>query len=366
MNKTPRNITVLRLDERLNNMDWPSVRAINVPSIGREDCLLMCAGFEDCAVETIRRISEVLQEAEFSLGVINYLPEQKENKTEELNSIIRNVNFHTVQNFIYDREKPSGIGEDLWCFLRSFSRIFVDISGMSRLLIVQVLVALIRKTNLPISIVYGEPEEYLPSQIEFEQDYKDDNRISFPNYISSGIFEITATPELSSTSMSGEAIRLIAFPSFDSMQLTNLLQELQPTYSEFIYAIPPTENNKWRVDAVRQINGQSLGEINKKIDHTVSDLDYRETLKTLFHIYAKRSMFDRLVLAPTGSKMQSVAVGLFRAVLDDVQIVYPTPQTFLQPDKYTRGLRQLYQLDLPIEAMSAAINDAGDVDSRQT
>lgn len=339
MNRTPLGITVLRPDESLSNMDWPSVHAINVPLIGRKDCLLMCAGFEDRAIETIRRISEV-QRAEFSLGVISYLPEQEENKTEELNGIFRNVNFRKLKKFIYDRERPSGIGEELRHYLRSFSKVFIDISGMSRLLIVQILVALIRERNLPISIIYGEPEEYLPSQIKFEKDYKDNSKTSFPSYISSGIFEIAATPELSSTSMSGEAIRLIVFPSFDSIQLTNLLQELQPTYSEFIYAVPPNEINKWRIEAVRQINRQSLDEVKKKINHTVSSLDYRETLKTLFLIYAKRSMFDRLVLAPTGSKMQAVAVGLFRAILDDVQIVYPTPQTFLQPDKYTIGLRQ--------------------------
>lgn len=365
MNSALSDIPVLRPDEKLSKLDWPSTRAIDVPSIGRKDCLLTCTGFEDRAIETVRRISEI-QRADFALGVINYLPEQEENRTEELNGILRKANFHTVEKFIYNREKPSGIGEKLRYFLRSYSRVFIDISGMSRLLIVQILVALIAERNIPISIIYGEPEEYLPLQIDFEQDHENDRGVSFPNYISSGIFEVASTPELSSTSMSGEAIRLIAFPSFDSTQLANLLQELQPTYADLIYAMPPTERNKWRVEAVRKINNQSLGEINKKADHTVSALDYRETLKTLLHIYAKRSMFDRLVLAPTGSKMQAVAVGLFRAILDDVQIVYPTPQTFLQPDKYTVGLRQLYQLDLPIEAISAALNDADDADSRQT
>jgi hypothetical protein len=63
-------------------------------------------------------------------------------------------------------------------------------------------------------------------------------------------------------------------------------------------------------------------------------------------------MFDRIVVAPTGSKMQAVAVGLFRSVLYDVQIVYPTPQTFTAPDEHTIGIRQLYKVDLPIETMS--------------
>jgi hypothetical protein len=44
--------------------------------------------------------------------------------------------------------------------------------------------------------------------------------------------------------------------------------------------------------------------------------------------------------------MQSVAVGLFRTFIDDVQIVYPTPKEFRSPQNYTRGVGQLYSLDL--------------------
>ena len=361
MNKIPFDVTVLRPDERLDNMEWPSMREINAPSIGYKDCLLMCAGFEDRAIETVRRICET-QRTGFGFGIISYLPNQAENRIEELDQILKNKKFDVVEKFVYDRENPSGIGEKLRYFLRSFNRVFVDISGMSRLLIVQTLVALIEERNFPISILYGEAEEYLPSREKFEQDCKDGDRKSFPNYLSSGIFEIAATPELSSASMLGEASRLIAFPSFDPMQITNLIQELQPTYTEFIHGLPPVRKNEWRKDAVLRINSRTLDEIKQKENHETSTLDYRETLKVLFTIYAKRSMFDRLVLAPTGSKMQAVAVGLFRAVLDDVQIVYPTPQIFLQPEKYTIGLRQLYQLDLPIEAISAAIGDTGGAD----
>jgi hypothetical protein len=59
-------------------------------------------------------------------------------------------------------------------------------------------------------------------------------------------------------------------------------------------------------------------------------------------------MFDRIVVAPTGSKMQAVAVGLFRSVMYDVQIVYPTPQIFIAPHEHTIGIRQLYKVDLPL------------------
>ena len=355
MNKAKFDITVRRPDEWLYDLGWPNIQKLEAPSISGNDCLLVCAGFEDRSIKTLTRVCKI-QKTKFALGLISYLPEQTQNRIEDLKKISQNAGL-TVTRFIYNRESPSDMGEKLRDFSQTFDRIFVDISGMSRLLIVQTLVALLRDQRRLISILYGEAQKYPPSKDEFDQDNRDDSDGPAPSYLSSGVFEIAATPELSSVSMLGEAIRLIAFPSFDPAQLSNLVQELQPTYTEFIHGIPPDQNNRWRTEAIRQINGQTLNELHSKIDHNASTLDYRETLKILLRIYAQRSMFDRLVVAPTGSKMQSVAVGLFRAVLHDVQIVYPTPQVFTEPENYTLGLRQLYQLDLPTDAIWDAIKN---------
>ena len=355
MNSTISNATVPRPDELLWSVDWPGMQKTKAPSLGVDDCLLVCAGFENRAVEPLRRICAT-QRAGFSLGLISYLPEISENRIGELREICQNAGLN-VTEFDFDRENPSGMGEKLRHFSQTFDRVFVDISGMSRLLIVQILVALIRSQRRLISILYGEAQEYPPSEDEFNQDNQDGDAGPVPSYLSSGIFEIAATPELSSVSMLGEAIRLVAFPSFDPAQLSNLIQELQPAYTEFIHGIPPDQNNRWRTEAIRRLNGRTLNELHSKTDHNASTLDYRETLKILLSIYAKRSMFDRFVVAPTGSKMQAVAVGLFRAALHDVQIVYPTPQVFTQPENYTLGLRQLYHLDLPTDAIWDAIKD---------
>jgi len=172
------------------------------------------------------------------------------------------------------------------------------------------------------------------------------------SYISSGIFEVASTPELASVSMLGEAIRLVAFPSFDPVQLSNLMQELQPTYTELIHGVLPAQKNKWRTKAIDELNRPTLDAAQRRENHMASTRDYRETLRILIKVYGERSMFDRIVVAPTGSKMQAVAVGLFRAVLYDVQIVYPTPQIFTAPHEHTVGIRQLYKVDLPTEAMS--------------
>lgn len=344
------NSQMLRADEWLNTISWPSLQKIKVPTVGESDCLLVCAGFEERAVGTLDRICEAGRDG-FSLGLVSYLPPQPENRIEQLRKISQSADLQ-VTEFVYDRENSAGMGEKLKDFTQRFDRVFIDISGMSRLLIVQTLVALLSLEKHSVTVIYGEAEDYPPSREQVEQDHREDVTRPVPGYLSSGIFEIAATPELSSVSMLGEAIRLIAFPSFDPAQLTNLLQELQPTYTEFIHGIPPAQENKWRTEAISKLNRSALDELRGKRDHETSTLDYRETLYKLLQIYAERSMFDRLVVAPTGSKMQAVAVGLLRASLHDVQIVYPTPQIFTTPEEHTMGLRQLYQLDIPAEAFT--------------
>ena len=75
-------------------------------------------------------------------------------------------------------------------------------------------------------------------------------------------------------------------------------------------------------------------------------MDYRETLDYLLKVYSEHSDMERIVIAPIGSKMQTAAVGIFRAFMDDVQIVYPTPKKFSKPANYTKGVRGIYVLPL--------------------
>jgi hypothetical protein len=344
------NNHLLRADERLANVQWPALQQITVPHIGRDGCLLVCGGFEERAIEALQRTC-MAGYSDFALGLITYLPVYPQNRTDELRKIAQDAHLQ-ITEFVYNRENPSGIGEELKHFTRDFAHVFVDISGMSRLLIVQTLVALLAEWyHQAVTIIYGEAKEYPPTRAQFAQDRQSVDAL-VPSYISSGIFEVASTPELASVAMLGEAIRLMAFPSFDPAQLSNLIQELQPTYTELIHGVPPAPKNKWRTQAIDELNQPTVNTLQRRKDHMASTRDYRETLRILINVYGERSMFDRIVVAPTGSKMQAVAVGLFRSVLYDVQIVYPTPQTFTAPHEHTIGIRQLYKVDLPTEAMS--------------
>ena len=313
--------------------------------MARGDCLIACAGFEERAAETLRRMSDAGSSGA-DVALVRYLPENVENRVEEMKQAGREA-CRRVTEVVYDREKPVGTGEELANLAKEYSRVFVDVSGMSRLLVVQVMVGLVKARVNDVKVIYNEAGEYEPKQDVFEREYEQNLDRSPMSYLSSGIFEVAATPELSSVAMWGESIRLIAFPSFDSTQLTNLVQEVQPAYTDLVHGIPPRLQNRWRTEAIRRLNERTVAGMRETTDEFVSTLDYRATLELLCRIYKERNMFDRLVLAPTGSKMQAVAVGLFRAVVQDVQIVYPIPKEFAESGRYTRGVREMYQLDVP-------------------
>lgn len=336
---------VLRMDERLARVQWPGLEEVGLVDIERSECLLVCAGFEERAVEVARRACS--DGSGFGLAVVKYRPEYRENRLGELRALGRQAGCR-IEEVVYDRESPAGIGRQLCQIAEQYAGVTIDVSGMSRLLIVQLLTALLASEVERVGVAYCEADEYPPPQEQFERDRT--NRRGTPSYLSSGIFEIAAAPELASVAMVEEAVRLIAFPSFDPSQFSNLIHELQPTYVDVVHGRPRATSNRWRREAIAELNADTLRGLQQRSEHEVGTLDYRETLRLLLKIYGERSMLDRLLLAPTGSKMQAVAVGVARAVLYDIQIVYPTPRVFTEPDGYTRGVRRVYRLDLPDEA----------------
>ena len=333
---------VSRPDRQLRNREWLDLRSVSGAAFRSGAGLVVCAGFEDRAIEVLERVRRTAR-CPARIALVRYEPENAENKIEEMRALCASIPAETVE-VLYDRERPMGGGERIADALTECGHVFVDISGMSRLLIVQVLVALWRRQANDTSVLYCEAEHYLPSQHKWVSG-RDSDTGGVRRYLSSGVVEVAVTPELSSVAMPGEAVRLIAFPSFDPSQLANVVHELQPTYTDVMHGIPPRAENAWRTDAVRHRNRRTLSGLQRDESHEVSTMDYRETLHVLMDIYARRSAFDRIVIAPIGSKMQSVAVALFRAVLRDVQIVYPIPQEFSSAAEYTTGVRALYQLD---------------------
>ncbi len=340
-------------DEKLAKLVKPSLQTVPSLELESEDCIVICAGFEDRAMAMLQSMVAVRSRGRVLL--VDYRPYVGENRVEEFRSLCRQGGL-ALTELAYDRQRPAGFGMEL---LQSIAgvhgRVFVDVSAMSRLLIVQALVAIGSRPDgfSNCCIAYAEATDYPPSRAEAEAVLaRSDGDPTFSvHFLSSGIFDVTVVPELSSTAMTAGQMRLVVFPSLDADQLTSLRAELQPSRYTFVEGIPPSPQNRWRPGLISKLN--HLSEMQEAERFTTSTLDYAETLDCLVSLYSKHAARERLVISPTGSKMQTVAVGLFRAFVRDVQLVYPTPRDFHSPAHYTHGIGPLHVL--PLDALHPSI-----------
>jgi len=338
---------VLRIDEKLRGFVKPYIEKISAIEIP-DDCLFItCAGFEDRSVEALKHISAI-NKKQLHVIIFDYLPFYKQNRLDEMVRICKRDDL-TFDKIIYDRENPAEVYDDLNKVLKNkIKKIYIDISGMSRLLIIQLLVYCYtgKRSIASISIIYTEANEYPPAKelVDAQATENIEGLSRTAMFISSGVFDVAIVPELASVVMQGQPVRLIMFPSFNWQQLVALQSVIQPHIFTFIHGVPLLEENHWRTDAIKKLNG--IEKIPSKEEYYLSTFYYEETLDTLLDIYDKHNKKEKIVIAPTGSKMQSVAVGIFRAFMEDIQIVYPTPISFNEPEKYTIGVKQMYKIDL--------------------
>lgn len=334
---------VARLDDRLAQVDAPAAELCAAPSFGKDDTLVVCAGFEDRATELLRR-AVAGGSRDFRVVCIDYLPPNLENRKAEVRQLCSEGNAN-LQFYVYDRESPSGAAAAVLERAKD-GALNIDISGMSRLLIVQLLSESIRTGEASRATVwYTEAEQYPPSEEEVAERSADvADAIGTAMFLSSGVFGLSVVPELSSVAMQGQPMVLVAFPSWNTMQLAALRAELQASSFVAVHGIPPGAENSWRPDAIARLN--NLDALGPRKDVNVSTLDYREMVRALVAVYREHGQREKIVIAPTGSKMQSVGVGIACGWLQDIQVVYPTPREFCSPKEYTHGARAVYRTSL--------------------
>ncbi len=336
-------------DETLLAISKPSLAELGDLVLTEGDTLVLSAGFEDRASAFLN--TALASGRSFRVIVVDYLPQNPQNRIAAALSACAEHKI-TVDVLTYDRENPAGFGDVLSTSLGDRSgRTFIDISGMSRLLIVQTLVAL-HESDESLQrtfVIYTEAAEYPPT-LEVAQEAlraAEENPAEPIHFLASGVFEVTVLPELSAVGFASSPTRLIVFPTLDPVHLTALLTELQPGQLTVIEGQPPSPANQWRPGIIAQINELERLQTQTGAEREMtSTLDYRDTLDRLLRLYAKHGIRERIVLSPTGSKMQSVAVGLFRAWVRDVQIVYPTSSGFCSSESYTVGVGPIRLLAL--------------------
>lgn len=109
---------VFRPDEILAAVGKPELVSTNQFELNSDDCLVVCAGFEDRAIGVIEKTAHG---SKFNVLVIEYLPFVPENRLEALTTLCR-VRGLPFSKLTYDRQNPAGFGEALLSANRAFPR----------------------------------------------------------------------------------------------------------------------------------------------------------------------------------------------------------------------------------------------------
>ena len=175
------------------------------------------------------------------------------------------------------------------------------------------------------------------------------NALELPSF---GVHDVIRTPLLSSIVMQRTPSVLIAFLSFNEQLIRALLSNLNPHHLLLINGIPP--QLRWREKAMKEIHQNIINEYKndnpmkgEKLIRRTSTLHFHETFALLSSIYKEYCYTNRIIIAPTGSKMQSVGCALLKICCPDIHIEYPTPESYFIKGYSSIDIKGVYELKFP-------------------
>lgn len=251
--------------------------------------------------------------------------------------------FHRFAPAIFEQE----LGLELAAQLERVDEVVVDISVMSKLLIMVILWQL-RKFSGSVRIVYTEPSSYHPTKEEYDSLANDLSKLEvFPSF---GVHNVVRTPELSSVLLQRSPILLCSFTSFNEQLIRALLASMNPSKLCIVASAPPRLS--WREKAAQAIHAKIISEFShdnpidsdNRLVRRASTLDYKGALRVVSDLYAQSYSRYRFVLAPTGSKMQAVGLSLLKMACPDIHIEFPTPKSFHFEGYSSKEIHQIHQV----------------------
>ena len=332
----------------------PSVQACESFVLGHDELLIHSPGFED---RTMAVTNAIVPRAGSKCILIEYVPHNQENRLADVRSALFAKGITTTQDDIlaYNRFDPGDFE------LRLEERIIhhgvigvtVNISSMSKLAILLIL-GVCYKLRVSVKVFYAEATAYGPTQTEFEEAQKR-NEIQRPTLqVYTGVHGVVRINSLASVAMQGQPTAAIVFMSFNNALTQVLLNTVYPSRLLLVNSRPPV--HRWRETATAWIHDQ----VRREWEHdnpltydqeqdkwlperVVSTLQYDESVAALIESYWELSAKNRILLAPSGSKMQTVGCYIVKALHPDIHIEYPSPEGFAR--EYSSGIGKTWLVD---------------------
>lgn len=333
---------------------FPPVRNAEKLQPGSNRLLIGAYGFEDRSLGWLHH-----QEGQGGILrnalIFRYSPSKGRNRILDLRQAIDGLGVIDPKEIHFDVRHPhkieDQISRELDGFLLDMDEIIIDISAMTKLLILACLCKLIHFKG-SVRIVYSEAREYSPTEADYNRSKADMTMIA--KYPSVGVESIIRLKCLSSIRMQGQPVAMVAFTSFNEQLVRHMLGTISPHRLLFINGRPAGEGIAWREKATQEIHKKLIEEY--KIDNALDEngllkrvtctLDYSQTVKVIHDIYDHLGNYERLIFAATGSKMQTIGLFFSKMMHPDIHIEYPTPDSYFS-EGITKGIRTVHEVMTP-------------------
>jgi hypothetical protein len=318
--------------------------------------LIAAAGFEDRAARAAQLISE-RQIALSGAMILTYSGPEHEESLKRLSEYAssavptpEDVTFAPANDFETIQQRLRDLPDDLL--------FVIDITGMARHPMLSLL-SWISDMNRPFWLVYTEAEQYYPTEQDLNSmlgdhclergdlgeaffklaEYEEADLVYSANCL---VEEVDTFP---GRHLPNYPLLLIAFLTFKRSRLSAVLREYEASSRILIEGVPVRADLQWRKRAMELINFDLMEEYRRSVE-TLNTLDWRATRDFLEHFYWHNGNCFRhnILLAPLGSKMQTVGAWAFARRHGEIKMITSTPQRHF-PEKYSMGWRDTFVID---------------------
>lgn len=331
----------------------PLVKPFSKASDAEKKLLIVAEGFE---LRTLSALKTLTENVMFERVIICHYEPSKHSRYNEL---LRLVKLHTRKEPIYlkyNRFEPTSFEIELRSLFTEFNcyeDVYVDISVMSKLLIMIIINELKHFTNT-VHLLYSEPVKWGPSKQQYDKAMSARKEGSAICLSSVGIGDIVRTPALSSVVMQKNPVVLVAGLSFNEQIVNILVNEISP---EKLYLINQgCQRDLWREKAIEDIHQDIIEEYRNQKDVIRKFLltEYDKVFDYLVDIYKKYWLTNRIIISPTGYKMHAISFALIKICCPDIHVEYPTPDSYLFDGYSSDEVECIYEIQF--ESFSDYIN----------
>lgn len=327
------------------------------------ELLIVTAGFEDRALEVLRRLHKVEIQR---IALIRYKngPKQNDASFTKANQLLNNAKHVTILDL--NLAKPHILEREALKRLSKLKRsetgeVWVDISALPThgiCMILKTVRDLYPRSR--IKVLYTEATEYYPTRQEYERFSISCGGKGLENLPDTLTREVRETLILSS--FAGFTIRqdrtcLFLFAGYEKHLSLGAIESLNPSKLVIMYGDPGKPELHWRYKLSRELHENLVTEV-ERAEECVSTLDVNQCFNLLDSYY--QMLYDdySLCIAPTNSKMQAVATYLVWEKYPDIQLCFPLPIAYL-PERFSKGVGRVFSCDMPFLTSAEVVYGLG-------